>query len=122
MSPINDLVSLPVLVDAVIAFTLLEGLLLAAHHRVTGKGVGLRDFGINMLSGLCLMLALRAGLRDQGAGWVSLFLLFAGVAHGADIVLRWRRKSEPTGRGTGLSQARRKVAEVNMASRAEVRS
>jgi hypothetical protein len=88
------------IVDFVVAFTLLEGVALAAYHRATGRGVAPRDFGLNLLSGLCLMLALRSLARDAGVAWVALFLLAAGVAHGTDLLLRWRRdaRAEPTPR------------------------
>ena len=81
------------LIDAVIAFTLVEGLVLAAWHRATGRGVAPREFAINMASGLCLMLALRCLARDTGTTWIALCLLAAGAAHGTDLWLRWRRRS-----------------------------
>ena len=81
------------LIDAVIAFTLVEGVVLAAWHRATGRGVAPREFAINMASGLWLMLALRCLARDAGTTWIALCLLAAGVAHGTDLWLRWRRRS-----------------------------
>lgn len=81
------------LIDAVIAFTLIEGLLLVGYQRVTGKGVAPRDFLANLVSGLCLMLALRCLARDAGSTWVALWLLAAGAAHGGDMVTRWRRSA-----------------------------
>ena len=90
MSPAFDLAQL---VDAVIAFTLIECLLLVGYHRVTGKGVAPRDFFVNMVSGLCLMLALRCLARDAGSTWVALWLLAAGAAHGTDLLMRWRRSA-----------------------------
>ena len=81
------------LVDAVIVFTLLEGAALIAWHRATGRGVAPREFAINMVAGLFLMLALRCLVRDSGAAWVALCLLAAGAAHGSDLWLRWRRRS-----------------------------
>ncbi len=80
------------LIDAVIVFTLIECLLLLAYHRSTGKGVAPRDFLANMAAGLCLMLALRCLAADLGVAWVVLCLLAAGVAHGVDIMRRWRRR------------------------------
>ena len=81
------------LVDLVIVFTLIEGLVLLLVHRATGKGVAPREFLLNMVSGLCLMLALRALVHDAGAAWVAMFLLGAGVAHGTDLWMRWRRQT-----------------------------
>lgn len=79
------------LVDGVIVFTVIEGLCLVVHHRRTGRGVEPGDFVANMLSGLCLMLALRAAL-GPGDPWPVLpALLAAGVIHGIDLWRRWRR-------------------------------
>jgi hypothetical protein len=79
------------IIDLVIVFTLIECAALALYHGISGRGVAPRDFFVNMVSGLCLMLALRCLARDAGTLWVALFLLAAGVAHGADLCLRWRR-------------------------------
>lgn len=87
----NDLFRLDQIVDLVIAVTLIECAALALYHRATAKGVAPRDFLANMASGVCLMLALRCSVRDAGAAWVASFLLAAGLAHGTDIFMRWRR-------------------------------
>ncbi len=79
------------LIDFVIAFTVVEGAALALYHRATGKGVAPREFALNMASGLCLMLALRSLVQVAGAPWIALCLLAAGLAHGTDLLLRWRR-------------------------------
>ncbi|MBC7994956.1 MAG: hypothetical protein H7Z15_17120 [Rhizobacter sp.] len=87
----NDSSLIALLIDLVIGFTLVEGVALAVYHRITGKGVALRDFALNMASGLYLMLALRCLAHDAGIAWVALFLVAAGLAHGTDLWLRWRR-------------------------------
>lgn len=79
------------LVDAVIALTLFEGLALAAFHRSTGRGPAPRDVMLNLVSGLCLMLALAGVLREAGIGWLMLCLAGAGAAHGSDLWLKARR-------------------------------
>lgn len=81
------------IIDAVILFTLVECVLLVVYHRSTGRGVAMRDFFANMVSGLCLMLAMRCLATDAGAASVALFLLAAGGAHGVDILMRWRRST-----------------------------
>ena len=58
-------------VDLVIAFSVFEGLALAMHFGLTGRGVAPAQFLANLLSGLCLMLALRNALA--GAAWPWLF-------------------------------------------------
>ena len=79
------------LIEIVIAFTLLEGVALTIYHRITGKGVAPREFAANLLSGLCLMLALRAVLAGSGWGWTALLLMGAGMVHAGDLWRRWKR-------------------------------
>ena len=79
------------LIEGVIAFTVLEGVALIVYHRTTGKGVAPRDFAANLLSGLCLMLALRAVLAGSGWAWTAGLLMGAGAAHAGDLWRRWRR-------------------------------
>jgi hypothetical protein len=84
------------IIDAVILFTLIECVALVLYHRSTGRGVAVRDFFANMVSGLCLMFALRCLATDAGTAAVALFLLAAGLAHGADILMRWKRSARAT--------------------------
>lgn len=79
------------LIEVVIAFTLLEGAALLLYHRLTGKGVAPREFAANLLSGLCLMLALRAVLAGTGWGWTAGWLLVSGLIHAGDLWHRWKQ-------------------------------
>lgn len=81
------------LVDFVIALTVLEGVALALYYRATGRGVAPRDYALNLVSGLCLMLALRAVLAAAAWHWTAAALAAAGLAHGADLWRRWRRQT-----------------------------
>ena len=87
----DSLFSGPLWVDLIIVFTLLEGLALALYFRATGRGVQLSQFGVNLVSGLCLMFALRSALAGSGAMWIGLGLLAAGAAHAVDLWRRWPR-------------------------------
>ena len=78
-------------VDIVIAFTLLEAVLLALFHRATGRGLAPLQFVPNLAAGLFLMLALRGVLAGAAAPWIGLALLAAGACHGLDLWQRWRR-------------------------------
>ena len=79
------------LIDLVIAMTLLEGVLLAAYHRLTGRGVAPRDLLPALASGLVLMLALRAAMGGAAGGaWLAAALLASGLAHALDLRRRWR--------------------------------
>lgn len=80
------------LLDAVIAFTLLEGVALWLHHAATGRGLAPRDYALNMVSGLCLMLAVRAALGTATEPWIAVCLAGAGLAHGLDLWRRWQRQ------------------------------
>ena len=82
------------LVDTIIAITLLEAAGLLFYHHQTKRGMKPRDYLLNMISGLCLMLALRCIL--SGASWhlVAICLVGAGLAHIADICLRLREYSK----------------------------
>ena len=82
------------LIDTIIAITLLEAAILLLYHHQTKRGLMPRDYLLNVLSGLCLMLALRCALA--GSVWyvVATFLAAAGLAHVADIILRLRQRAQ----------------------------
>lgn len=77
------------LVDLVIGFTVIEGVVLAAVHRVTGRGPAAAEMAPNLAAGLCLLFALRSALAGAAAPWIALWLLTAGAAHGCDLWRRW---------------------------------
>ena len=79
------------LIDIVIGLSMLEGVALAVYHRISGRGIAPREFAANLVSGLCLMLALRAAVTSAAWSWMALWLLAAGVAHWSDLWQRWRR-------------------------------
>lgn len=80
------------LLNAVIGITLLEAAALLLYRRVSGKGIALRDWGLNLLSGLCLMMAVRSAVLDAAWPAIAAWLSAAGLAHGADLFSRWRRQ------------------------------
>ena len=92
-------------IDAVIAFTLLEMLLLCVYRRLTGRGLPAEEFLVNMVSGLCLMLALRALAGGASTAWVMLALLAAGLTHVSDLWRRWQRRASHPFPGAANSSA-----------------
>jgi len=88
--PLDELLLSCRLIEIVIAVTLLEGVALVVYHRLTGRGVAPREFVANLLSGLCLMLALRAALAGSGWGLTALLLAGAGLIHASDLWRRWK--------------------------------
>lgn len=80
-------------VDIAIGFISLEALLLWVFHQWTGRGLALADCVLTIVSGACLMLALRCALTPGGWPGMALFLVAAGIAHGADLRRRWAHKA-----------------------------
>ena len=76
-------------VELIIVLTLLEGFAIALHHKLTGRGLAPRSYALNLVAGLCLMMALRASVQDSGWLQINLFLVLAGIAHGLDLWRRW---------------------------------
>ena len=85
------------LLDAVIALTLLEAAALLIYRHLTGKGIEAHDWGLNMLSGLCLMMGLRSAVTDAAWHLIAAWLSAAGLAHGVDMFWRWRRQRRTFG-------------------------
>ena len=84
------------LVNAVLVITLIEAAVLMLWHRLTGRGVPPREFALNLVSGLCLMVTLRAALADAAWPWIAAGLAAAGMAHAADLWRRWPRRPRPS--------------------------
>jgi hypothetical protein len=93
---LNEFLTSARLIDVVIAFTVLEGLALAVYHRLSGRGLAARDYAVNLLAGLCLMLAVRGAVGGAQWQWVGLCLLAAGLVHAADLWRRWHHQPQAT--------------------------
>lgn len=79
------------LVDGIIALTLVEFAVLIWLYRRRRSGISPNEIGLNIASGLALMIALRIALTE-GQRWAMLACLAtAGLLHGLDIIRRWRR-------------------------------
>ena len=77
--------------DLILAAMALEAAVLGAMWRSSRVGVPPGALLPNLLSGMCLLLAMRAGLAGAWWGWISLPLLVAGIFHVGDLRGRWRR-------------------------------
>ena len=82
------------LIDTIIAITLIEVTFLLLYHHQTKRGLMPRDYLLNVLSGLCLMLALRCALSASSWYFIGAFLALAGTAHVADIAMRLRQRNQ----------------------------
>lgn len=80
------------LLNAVIGITLLEAAALLLYRRLTGKGIAAHDWGLNLLSGLCLMMAVRSAVTGDAWPLIAAWLSAAGLVHVVDLFSRWRRQ------------------------------
>lgn len=80
----------PHLVDCILAFTVVEAVVLIWLRPRLAAHVRLIAIVVLLLPGVFLMLALRAALDGAAWPWVPAALLAALVAHVADIRERWR--------------------------------
>jgi hypothetical protein len=72
--------------DIALGVLALEAAALWALRRFAGRGPGLAPLGLGLLSGACLLLALRAALTGAGAAWIGAALAAAGAAQVAWLV------------------------------------
>lgn len=79
------------LVDGIVALTLAEFAVIVWLYRRRRCGISPNEIGLNIASGLALMIALRIALTG-GQHWAILgCLAAAGLLHSLDIIRRWRR-------------------------------
>ncbi len=83
------IVDIVLAITAITAITAIEATLLVLYHRRTGRGPPPSGLLGNLLSGVCLMLALRAALVHAWWGWIGLWLIAALGAHLNDLRRRW---------------------------------
>lgn len=78
-------------VDLIIAFMVIEAVVLLLWRRRTGSGIAPGPLVASLLAGFFLLLALRGALT--GAPWttVALWLVAALAAHLADLAWRCKR-------------------------------
>lgn len=75
--------------DFIIAGMVFEGLGLTVLFRLHGRGVSPRALLPNLVSGACLLVAMRLALSGQWWGFVAAGLLGALLMHLLDLRLRW---------------------------------
>ena len=77
------------IIDAILAFTVLEGALVIWYRRRTGRGPPPAEFLCTLVSGLCLLSAVRVALSGAWWGVLALCLLASLIAHLAYLRVRW---------------------------------
>jgi hypothetical protein len=77
------------IIDAILVLTLLECLCILIYRARTRRGPAPTPFVVNVLAGVCLMIALRCALTGGWWGWIALCLIGSLVLHLADLAHRW---------------------------------
>ncbi len=90
MKMLEDLIASGRIADLILVLVALEAAALLLFHRWTGKGVPARQLLPNLAAGATLILALRSALLDEPWSTTAVWLLLALLAHGADLLARWR--------------------------------
>lgn len=98
---------LRLMVEGVIAVTLLEALWLGWRSTGARRATGPRAWAANLLAGLALLLAVRLVLAQAAWFWVAACLAAAGLAHLADLRARWRPASPMASRAAAETAAPR---------------
>jgi hypothetical protein len=78
------------IVDLALGLAAIEAIGVIWFTRRTGRGPAPWPYLVNLFSGGCLMLGLRAALVGEWWGWVALALIGALAAHLGDLRWRWR--------------------------------
>jgi len=77
------------IVNLILALVVVEFIALAWWRVRRGRGVPIASLAVNLAAGGSLLLALRAGLAGDQT-MILVWLAAAGLAHAADVALRWR--------------------------------
>lgn len=85
-----DLFSSGRIVDLIILLVALEAIALSVYRRRAGRGIPLLDLLPNLLSGVFLLLAVKAAMLALPWPSIASALFAALLAHLSDLVRRWR--------------------------------
>ena len=78
-------------INLAVGLTVAEAVYLLANYHLRRRGLAPDEYLLNLSSGLCLMLALRATLGASDPFGPIVYLSLAGVCHVADLLQRIRR-------------------------------
>jgi hypothetical protein len=79
------------LIHLVIGMTIVEVIALCVYFHYTKRGVAPSQFLLNIVSGLCLMGAVRSVLMSAPAMVTAAWLLASGLVHVCDMLRRWNK-------------------------------
>ncbi len=79
------------IIDIIVAFMLIECLVLIVWRKQSGSGLSVSALVANLAAGAAMMLSLRAALLGRPWQIISLWLILALLAHAADLKIRWAK-------------------------------
>ena len=79
------------IVDIMVAFVVVEVIVLIIYRQRTGRGLPAVALLANVGAGGSLMLSLGAALKGMGATAIAACLVLSLVFHVTDLVIRWRQ-------------------------------
>jgi hypothetical protein len=103
----------PRFIDAILALVALEAVAVLGIRAARGVGPAPLGFLCTLLAGAFLLLAMRHALAGASTSLVAGCLALAGMAHVADLALRWKTAPDTQstiGKQTAIAQARPKAA------------
>lgn len=100
----------PHFIDAILALVVLEAIGILGFRTLRGAGPAPAGFLCTLFAGAFLLLALRHVLAGASTDAIALSLVFAFIAHLADLTLRWNGSQSTIGKHTAIAQARPKAA------------
>ncbi len=77
-------------VDIAAIILVVEALVLGLFRWRTGRGLPYASIAVISISGLGLLLAVKAALLQAGSHWIGLGLTIGGIAHAIDLMRRLR--------------------------------
>ncbi len=90
---LEDLILSGRIVDIMIAFIVVEVVLLLVYERATGRGIAPYSLLVNVGAGGSLMLALRAVFSEADWTVITACLVASLVFHTLDTLQRWKSRS-----------------------------
>ena len=78
------------LIDWILALVAAEALLIMGLRFYFGRGPKLISFLCTLVAGTCLLIGVRFALANPSSPWIGLWLSMSGLAHLADLSLRWQ--------------------------------
>jgi hypothetical protein len=81
-------------VDFAIVILIAEAMVLGVFRWRTGRGLPIFSVALINLSGLGLLIALKAAITQGGSLWIGAGLMVGGIAHAIDLLRRIRKPDQ----------------------------